>query len=88
MATRLANSQNSLVGRGRVADAADRGGRVRFVRQQLGRIALSQATLAAMLDAQRPSVNKVLGEPAAAGLIEVSYPNIRVVDVARLAEVT
>ncbi len=88
VATRLANSQNSLVGRGRVADAADRGGRVRFVRQQLGRIALSQATLAAMLDAQRPSVNKVLGEPAAAGLIEVSYPNIRVVDVARLAEVT
>lgn len=53
-----------------------------------GRIALSQATLAAMLGAQRPSVNKVLGELAAAGLIEVSYLNIRVVDVDRLAEVT
>ena len=33
-------------------------------------------------------VNKVLGELAAAGLIEVSYRNIRVVDADRLAEVT
>jgi len=32
-------------------------------------------------------VNKVLGELVAAGLIEVSYRNIRVVDADRLAEV-
>ncbi len=32
-------------------------------------------------------VNKVLGELAAAGLIEVCYRNIRVVDADRLAEV-
>lgn len=34
------------------------------------------------------SVNKVLGELAAAGLIEVSYRNIRVVDVDGLTQVT
>jgi len=83
--TRLANSQTRLVGllggtlTAQVArlllDEADRD----------GRIALSQATLAAMLGARRPSVNKVLGELAGAGLIDVAYRSIRVVDRARLA---
>jgi len=38
-----------------------------------------------MLGARRPSVNKVLGELAGAGLIDVAYRSIRVVDRARLA---
>ena len=50
-----------------------------------GSISLSQATLAAMLGAQRSSVDKVLGELAEAGLIEVSYRQ-RVVDRGRLAQ--
>jgi CRP-like cAMP-binding protein len=87
VAARLANSQTRLVGllggslthqtARLLADEAD----------ATGRIALSQATLAAMLGAQRPSVNKVLRELVAAGLIEVSYRNIRVLDRAGLAAI-
>jgi len=80
VAARLASSQTRLVGllggsltsqtARLLVDEAD----------AAGRIGLSQATLAAMLGAQRPSVNKVLGELAAQGIIEVSYRNIRVLD--------
>lgn len=87
VAARLANSQTRLVGllggslthqtARLLADEAD----------ATGRIALSQATLASMLGAQRPSVNKVLRELVAAGLIEVSYRNIRVLDRAGLAAI-
>jgi CRP-like cAMP-binding protein len=85
VAVRLANSQVRLVGllggsltsqtARLLVDEAD----------AAGAIALSQATLAAMLGAQRPSVNKVLREFVAARLIEVSYRNIRVLDRDRLA---
>ncbi len=85
VAARLANSQSRLVGllggsltsqtARLLVDEAD----------AAGRIALSQATLAAMLGAQRPSVNKVLRELSAQALIEVSYRNIRVLDRDRLA---
>ncbi|GAW49232.1 MULTISPECIES: Crp/Fnr family transcriptional regulator [unclassified Nocardioides] len=80
VAARLASSQGRLVGllggtltaqtARLLLDEADRD----------GRIALSQATIAAMLGARRPSVNKVLGELANAGLIEVSYRSIRLLD--------
>lgn len=88
VATRLANSQTRLVGllggslttqtARLLLDEADRD----------GRITLSQSTLAAMLGARRPSVNKVLGELADAGLVEVAYRSIRVLDRARLAGVS
>lgn len=80
VAARLATSQTRLVGllggsltsqtAQLLLDEADRD----------GRITLSQATLAAMLGARRPSVNKVLGELADAGLIEVAYRNIVILD--------
>ena len=88
VATRLATSQNRLVG---LLGGSLTGQTARLLLDEAdesGRIALSQATLAAMLGAQRPSVNKVLGELAAKGLIEVSYRNIRVLDAGRLSEVT
>lgn len=80
VAARLANSQARLVGllggtltaqtARLLLDEADRD----------GRIVLSQATIAAMLGARRPSVNKVLGELEKSGLVEVSYRNIRIED--------
>lgn len=51
-------------------------------------ISLSQSTIAAMLGARRPSVNKVLGELAHAGLIEVSYRSITLLDRERLTVLT
>ncbi len=87
VAIRLANSQNRLVGLLGGSLTAQTARLLLDEADAAGRIALSQATLAAMLGARRSSVNKVLGELAAAGLIEVSYRNIRVVDVDRLAEV-
>lgn len=88
VATPLASSQNRLVGLLGGSLTAQTARLLVDEADATGHIALSQATLAAMLGAQRPSVNKVLGELGAAGLIEVSYRNIRVVDVDRLAEVT
>ena len=88
MATRLASSQNRLVGLLGGSLTAQTARLLVDEADATGHIALSQATLAAMLGAQRPSVNKVLGELGAAGLIEVSYRNIRVVDIDKLAAVT
>ncbi len=87
MASRLANSQNRLVG---LLGGSLKAQTARLLADEAdatGRISLTQATLAAMLGAQRPSVNKVLGELAEARLIEVSYRNIRVIDRDRLAQV-
>jgi len=80
VATRLANSQSRLMGllggsltqqtARLLLDEADKD----------GQIALSQATIAAMLGAQRPSVNKVLRELAQSKTIEISYRSIRVLD--------
>jgi len=78
----LANSQTRLVGLLGLLGGSLTSQTARLLVDEAdaaGRITLSQATLAAMLGAQRPSVNKVLGE-LAAGLIAVSYRNIRVLD--------
>ena len=87
VASRLANSQNRLVGLLGGSLTAQTARLLVDEADATGSIALSQATLAAMLGARRPSVNKVLGELAEAGLIEVSYRNIRVIDRDRLAQV-
>ncbi len=86
VASRLANSQNRLVGLLGGSLTAQTARLLVDEADATGRITLSQATLAAMLGAQRPSVNKVLRELAAAGMIEVSYRNIRVIDRDRLAQ--
>jgi CRP-like cAMP-binding protein len=80
VATRLAHSQNRLLGllggtltqqtARLLLDEAD----------ETGQIALPQRTLAAMLGAQRPSVNKVLRELAHQHLIELAYRSIRIMD--------
>jgi len=52
-------------------------------------ISLSQATLAAMLGARRPSVNKVLRSFAAKGWVELGYRSVRIRDrsaIERLAD--
>ncbi len=48
------------------------------------RVALPQRTLAAMLGAQRPSVNKILKDFERDGLIEVKYAAIDIVDGGKL----
>lgn len=50
-----------------------------------GRVELPQRTLAAMLGAARPSLNKVLKELERDGLIRISYSTIEVLEPARLA---
>jgi CRP-like cAMP-binding protein len=80
VATRLAHSQSRLLAllggtltqqtARLLLDEAD----------ETGRIALPQRTLAAMLGAQRPSVNKVLRELAHQHLIELAYRSIRIMD--------
>src|SRR5215468_1098989 len=50
-----------------------------------GRVELPQQTLAAMLGAQRPSLNKVLKDLEHDGLIAISYSAIEIRDTARLA---
>jgi CRP/FNR family transcriptional regulator, cAMP and macrophage regulator len=49
-----------------------------------GLVALSQATLAAMLGIPRPSLNRVLRTFQRQGLISLSYRRIRILDKARL----
>lgn len=50
-----------------------------------GRVELPQRTLAAMLGAARPSLNKVLKDLERDGLIRISYSSIEVLDLGRLA---
>lgn len=45
---------------------------------------LPQATIAALLGVRRPSVNRVLRKFARAGLVEVSYAKVRIIEPARL----
>lgn len=52
-----------------------------------GSVPLAQATLAAMLGARRPSVNKVLSGFAAEGWIELSYREVQIRDRAALESV-
>lgn len=47
----------------------------------------AQATLAAMLGARRPSVNKVLGAFAAEGWVELGYREVHIRDRAALESV-
>jgi len=87
VATRLAHSQNRVVvllggsltqqTATLLLDEADRDGRIN----------LPQSTLAAMLGARRPSVNKVLRGFANAKLVEVGYRSITILDRDRLARV-
>lgn len=51
-------------------------------------VALPQTTIAALLGVRRPSVNRALRKLAQAGLVEVSYGKVRIVDHARLARIT
>ena len=88
VATRLAHSQNRVVGLLGGSLTAQTARLLLDEADATGGIPLSQATLAAMLGAQRPSVNKALRELAVGGLIEVSYRNIRIVDRDRLAQVS
>ncbi|MGH3648087.1 MAG: Crp/Fnr family transcriptional regulator [Micromonosporaceae bacterium] len=88
VATRLAHSQTRLLGllggtltqqtARLLLDEAD----------ETGRISLSQQTLAAMLGAQRPSVNKVLRDLENRRLIELAYRSIRLLDRDGLADAT
>ncbi|ANH39612.1 HTH-type transcriptional regulator Cmr [Nocardioides dokdonensis FR1436] len=87
VASRLAHSQNRLVGLLGGSLTAQTARLLLDEADATGTLSLSQATIAAMLGARRPSVNKVLGELAAAGLVEVSYRHIRVIDRDRLAQV-
>jgi CRP-like cAMP-binding protein len=48
-------------------------------------VSLPQTTVAALLGVRRPSVNRVLRRYARAGVIEVSYGKVRILDRARLA---
>lgn len=84
VAARLANSQNRLIG---LLGANLTAQTIRLLLDEAdghGHISLSQSTIAAMLGARRPSVNKVLGELSDAKMIEVSYRNITLLDRQRL----
>lgn len=88
VAARLAQSQNRLIGLLGANLTAQTARLLLDETDEHGRITLSQATIAAMLGARRPSVNKVLGDLAASKLIDVSYRSITVLDRARLTALT
>ncbi len=85
VAARLAHSQNRLIGL--------LGGKLTAQAAQLlldeaddeGVVTISQSTLAAMLGARRPSLNKVLQELAGHGLISLAYRRITITDRGKLA---
>jgi CRP-like cAMP-binding protein len=86
VATRLAHSQTRLLG---LLGATLTQQTARLLLDEAdaaGRVALPQRTLAAMLGAQRPSVNKVLGELAGWQLVELAYRTIRITDRDGLAQ--
>lgn len=88
VAARLAQSQARLIGLLGANLTAQTAQLLLDEADEHGNITLSQATLAAMLGARRPSVNKVLRELAHAKLIEVSYRNISVLDAGGLTALT
>lgn len=49
---------------------------------------LTQATVAALLGVRRPSVNRVLKRFARAGMVQVSYGRVQIIDAEALAAVT
>lgn len=88
VAARLAHSQSRLIGLLGANLTAQTARLLLDETDEHGRITLSQATIAAMLGARRPSVNKVLGELAESKLIEVSYRSIHVLEPQRLTALT
>lgn len=87
VAARLAHSHNRLVGLlgGNLTAQAAR--LLLDEADENGEVTTSQNTLAAMLGARRPSLNKVLHDLAGRGLISVAYRRITVTDRAGLAAV-
>lgn len=55
--------------------------------QHDGIVDLSQGTLAAMLGVRRPSVNRIIQRFVGAGLVEVGYGSIKLLDASQLARV-
>jgi len=51
-------------------------------------VSLTQTTVAALLGVRRPSVNRVLRRFARAGMVELSYGKVRIIDAPALASVT
>lgn len=51
-------------------------------------VVLPQTTVAALLGVRRPSVNRVLRKFARAGLVEVSYGKVHIIDPQRLASMS
>lgn len=83
IAQRLATSQNRIIGLlGR--SLTEQVARLLLDEAVDGTVPLPQRTLAAMLGVQRPSLNKILKEFERAGLIEVRYAAIDVIDPATL----
>lgn len=85
IAARLAHSQNRLIGLlgGNLTTQAAR--LLLDEADESGEVTISQSTLAAMVGARRPSLNKVLHELADRGLISVAYRRITITDRAQLA---
>ncbi|MEU4293183.1 Crp/Fnr family transcriptional regulator [Kribbella sp. NPDC026596] len=83
VAQRLATSQSRIIGLlGR--SLTEQVARLLLDEAIDGDVQLPQRTLAAMLGVQRPSLNKILKEFERAGLIEVRYAAIHLVDPAKL----
>ena len=79
VAQRLATSQSRIIGLlGR--SLTEQVARLLLDEAVDGAVPLPQRTLAAMLGAQRPSLNKILKEFERAGLIEVRYAAIQLLD--------
>ncbi len=51
-------------------------------------VSLPQTSVAALLAVRRPSVNRVLRKFARAGLVEISYAKVQILDAAALADLT
>ena len=49
---------------------------------------LTQTTVAALLGVRRPSINRVLKRLVRAGMVQVSYGKVQIVDADALARVT
>jgi CRP-like cAMP-binding protein len=86
VAARLARSQQRLIDLLGVALPAQVA-RVLLDEMIDDRVPYSQATVAALLGARRPSVNKVVKQLERRGIVSVGYRSISVVDVGALASV-
>ncbi|WP_285485940.1 Crp/Fnr family transcriptional regulator [Amycolatopsis taiwanensis] len=87
VAQRLATSQSRIIGLlGR--SLTEQVARLLLDEAVDGEVPLPQRTLAAMLGVQRPSLNKILKEFERAGLIEVRYAAIHVLEEAKLLAIS